>query len=124
MQVREINGSDLKLDRYCLKATAFYPVFMNLVDNAIFWLKDCPLPREIRLDVNEDGFIVSDTGPGIPVRDREAVFELGFTRKPGGSGLGLYISREVLRKEGFFLELAEPVPDRGATFKIYPKESS
>ena len=101
--------------------STFFPVFVNLVDNSIFWLQDRPLPREIHLDADEEAFIVTDNGPGIPARDREAVFELGFTRKPGGRGLGLYISQEALEKEGFGLEL-EPVVDHGVTFRIYPKK--
>lgn len=98
--------------------STFYPVFINLLDNAIFWLQDRPQPREIHLDANSDGFIVWDTGPGISVRDMEAVFEMGFTRKPGGRGLGLYIARQVLRREGFELTVDHPVERRGATFRI------
>lgn len=103
--------------------STFFPVFVNLVDNSIFWLQDRPLPREILLDADDNAFIVADNGPGIPTRDRDAVFELGFTRKPGGRGLGLYISREVLKKEGFELELDEPGTGHGATFRIQPKET-
>ncbi|HUV13516.1 MAG TPA: ATP-binding protein, partial [Acidobacteriota bacterium] len=66
--------------------STFYPVFINLVDNAIFWLQDQLPPREIHLEADAEAFIVRDTGPGISRRDREAVFELGFTRKPGGRG--------------------------------------
>jgi signal transduction histidine kinase len=63
--------------------SSFYPVFVNLIDNAIFWLKDRPEPRIIRLDAQGDAMVVGDNGPGVPTRDREAIFELGFTRKPG-----------------------------------------
>ena len=65
--------------------------------------------------------LVSDNGPGVPARDREAIFELGFTRKPGGRGLGLHISREVLDRVGYSLQLDPPGPDSGATFRITPK---
>jgi signal transduction histidine kinase len=99
--------------------STFYPVFINLMDNAIFWLKDQSLSREIKLDAKDSTFIVSDNGPGIPSRDRNAIFELGFTRKPGGRGMGLYISREVLKKEGFQLQLSEN-SNRGAKFIISP----
>lgn len=85
--------------------SSFYPVFVNLVDNAVFWLKD-KAERVITLDALSDGtLVVRDTGPGIPLRDRESIFELGFSRKPGGRGMGLYISREVLRKIDYDLEL-------------------
>jgi len=101
--------------------SSFYPVFVNLVDNAIFWLKDHPEPRIIRLDGHGDAMIVADNGPGVPARDRAAIFELGFTRKPGGRGLGLHISREVLDKVGYNLQLDSPGPDHGAAFRIEPK---
>ena len=98
--------------------SSFYPVFVNLVDNAVFWLKDQPV-RTITLDALPDGeLIVRDTGPGIPLRDRESVFELGFSRKPGGRGMGLHISREVLRKIGYDLELRPS--ESGAEFHIMP----
>jgi signal transduction histidine kinase len=104
--------------------SSFYPVFVNLIDNAIFWLKDRPEPRMIRLDTQGAAMLVIDNGPGIPARDREAIFELGFTRKPGGRGLGLHISREVLDRVGYDLQLDPPGPDLGATFRIAPKTQS
>lgn len=104
--------------------SSFYPVFVNLIDNAIFWLKDRPEPRMIRLDTQGDAMLVIDNGPGVPARDREAIFELGFTRKPGGRGLGLHISREVLDRVGYSLGLDPPGPDLGATFRIAPKPQS
>ena len=99
--------------------SSFYPVFVNLVDNAVFWLKDRPV-RIITLDALTNGeLIVKDSGPGIPERDKEAVFELGFSRKPGGRGMGLHISREVLRKVGYELELRSSTS--GANFHIVPQ---
>ncbi|MFF2383074.1 ATP-binding protein [Streptomyces sp. NPDC058108] len=116
--------------------STFYPVFVNLVDNAIFWLSDRPLPRTIQLDETNGRLRVSDNGPGILPRDREAVFEHGFSRKPGGRGLGLKISRDVLRRSGWSLDVdpeggliwPHDVPrhvqvndaGRGASFSIIP----
>jgi signal transduction histidine kinase len=100
--------------------SSFYPVFVNLVDNAIFWVKDRPLPRYIQFDSRDKTILVSDSGPGIPDRDEDAVFELGFTRKPAGRGLGLYISRESLRKVGYSLSLASRTEIGGAEFLITP----
>jgi signal transduction histidine kinase len=124
----------VRLDRHSIALTAdrsfttkivmgypstFYPVFVNLVDNAIFWLKDRPLPRTINLTTHEDCFQVSDNGPGVPARDREAIFDIGFTRKPGGQGLGLFISREILAKVGCEITLLTSEKG-GATFRICP----
>lgn len=104
--------------------SSFYPVFVNLVDNAIFWLKDRSdgEPRDINLDYESGAFIVADTGPGIPERDRESVFELGFSRKPGGRGMGLHISREVLSRINYRLEIGEPIHGKGSSFRIRPAE--
>lgn len=85
--------------------STFYPVFVNLVDNALFWVADRTGERWIELDAARDKMTVSDSGPGIPARDREAIFELGFTRKPGGRGAGLRIARDVLATEEYSLEL-------------------
>lgn len=100
--------------------STFYPVFINLLDNSIFWLGDRPLPRMIYLETDEESFVIADTGPGIPARDREAIFEMGFTRKPGGRGLGLYISREILKRADYAIKVGDPVAGRGAIFEIYP----
>ena len=102
--------------------STFYPVFVNLVDNAIFWLQDRSAPRVIRLDAEGEAMIVMDNGPGVPTRDREAIFELGFTRKPGGRGLGLYISRDVLTRVGFDLTITDPTDSQGSAFRIQPKD--
>jgi signal transduction histidine kinase len=101
--------------------STFYPVFINLVDNSLYWLKDRPEPRIITLDLMEgDAWTVSDNGPGVAIRDREAIFERGFTRKPGGRGMGLKISRDVLAKEDYTLSLVDSAPGEGTTFKIKP----
>ena len=101
--------------------STFYPVFVNLVDNAIFWLQDRPSPRIIRLDYEGQAMVVADNGPGVPARDREAIFEIGFTRKPGGQGLGLYISRDVLDKAGCDLVVDETVDGEWTRFLIRPR---
>lgn len=98
--------------------STFYPVFVNLVDNAIFWLDRIEPPRRITLDGNVESLFISDNGHGIELRDREAVFELGFTRKPGGRGLGLYIARQVLSRVGWLIEIM--AIEGGSAFRLYP----
>lgn len=102
--------------------SVLYPTFVNIVDNAVFWLGDYKGERRIEFDSDGNMLIVRDTGPGVPTRDRDAIFEHGFSRKPGGSGLGLYISRTALQREGWSLELSPSSPDRGAEFVLGPLE--
>ena len=105
--------------------SSILPVFVNLLDNSMFWLSRRPEDRRvITLDAEGDAFVISDSGPGIPARDQRAVFELGFTRKPGGRGMGLYISREVLARAGYELTLDQFAADKGATFRIAKPTSS
>ena len=132
--IRELFGQRLERHRVVLEPTdrfqqrtivgypsTFYPVFVNLIDNAIFWLKGRRTQGIIRLDAKGNSLIISDNGPGIPESDREEIFELGFTRKPGGRGLGLYISREILEREGYALFVATEPGQVGATFVIEPR---
>ena len=102
--------------------SSFYPCFVNLMDNALFWLasQDPKRERTIELDVDGPSLTVADTGPGIRARDAEAVFELGFTRRPGGRGMGLYISRQTLHQVGYDLTLDRFEEGRGARFRISP----
>ena len=104
--------------------SSFYPVFVNLVDNAIFWLsqQNPQRDRSIALDERDGALLVADSGPGVDVRDRETIFEYGFTRKPGGRGMGLHIGRETLRRVGFDLQLIDR--NGGATFGIVPVDES
>jgi len=99
--------------------STFYPVFVNLVDNALYWLSRSAEPRVVQLDVIDGAMVVENNGPAISLQDQEQIFELGFTRKPAGRGLGLYISRDVLAKEGYELSVANS-SDFNVVFRIAP----
>jgi len=102
--------------------SSLYPVFVNLVDNSIYWLvgQNERVERQIQLDESHGSFYVSDSGPGIHVRDREDIFMIGFTKKPEGRGMGLHIARETLRQIGYNLILADRQGDWNTTFHISP----
>lgn len=102
--------------------STIYPVFVNIIDNAIFWMKNIDDEREIILDANSFEFLISNNGPSISERDHAAIFEQGFTRKPGGRGLGLFISKKALQKEGMDIKVLSNSNSRGVTMKIeWPK---
>jgi len=100
--------------------STFYPVFVNIIDNAIHWLKQITTDEErfIRLHADDTGFYISNNGPGIPIIDYERIFSFGFTRKPKGRGMGLHISREALKDSGYKLYVVEPLDGSNVTFKI------
>ncbi|MEZ4829183.1 MAG: ATP-binding protein [Bacteroidia bacterium] len=101
--------------------STFYPVFVNVVDNAIHWLNQGnPGEKIIRLHADENAIYISNNGPEIQARDKQRIFELGFSRKKSGRGMGLHISREVLNAESYNLSLDTPREGTTVTFKIEP----
>ena len=101
--------------------STFLPVFVNLLDNAIFWVsKESTTGGQIALQADNRGMLVSDNGPGVPERDRHVIFERGFSRRPAGRGLGLSVARELLGRDGWTLDLDPNPPAGGTTFRISP----
>jgi signal transduction histidine kinase len=93
-----------------------------VVDNAIYWLNSrSEGEKNITLDADSDGFLISNNGPGIEERLKQRIFDFGETRKPGGRGMGLAISRETLNREGFEIDLVQAGTDENPIFRIWPK---
>ncbi|HET7856532.1 MAG TPA: ATP-binding protein [Gaiellaceae bacterium] len=96
-------------------------VLVNLLDNAIKYGGD---RVEVRADT-ANGVVrifVADSGPGISPADRQRIFEKFYradpqlAHAPSGTGLGLYISRELTERMGGRLDIS---PDAGgATFVV------
>jgi signal transduction histidine kinase len=96
---------------------------VNLVDNAVKYGGEGP----IRVCVGRAGerveLLVADSGPGIPPAEQQRIFEKFYrggpalTRSPGGTGLGLYISRELVNRMSGRLTL-QSEPGAGATFVV------
>ena len=102
-----------------------FRVLLNLVRNATQALEsrqDCDGgAQQIRITGRREGTVaiieVSDTGPGVPAKAREHLFEAFQTSgRPGGSGLGLAIAAELIRAHGGHIHLVEGTI--GATFRI------
>ena len=102
-------------------------VLMNLLRNALDALAAAGAQPgqdpEVRLAAHRaDGRVVievSDTGPGVPERARDNLFQpfLGSARR-GGTGLGLAIAAELVAGHGGDIRLMGPGADGGATFRI------
>ncbi|MEH2474061.1 signal transduction histidine kinase [Nitrobacteraceae bacterium AZCC 2161] len=102
-----------------------FRILLNLVRNAAQALEGQPYsdaaPQQIRITGRREGSVtileVSDTGPGVPQRARDHLFEAfqGSVR-PGGSGLGLAIAAELVRAHDGEINLVEGT--LGATFRI------
>jgi len=104
-----------------VKRSSFLGAVHNLVMNAGYWCTKNTPNGTIRFSMHEEGIIISDSGPGITERDRKQVFEPGFSRRPAGRGLGLFIARSTLQSFGCGLRLLETPPPgglQGANFLI------
>ena len=96
-------------------------VVLNLVLNAVQAMDGRPGPRVLRLNAGHDAtqawLSVEDTGPGFGPGVAERLFERFFTTKPPGkgTGLGLWISREIVTEHGGTVD-AQNRPEGGAKF--------
>ncbi len=93
-------------------------VLLNLVLNAIDATgKGGRIQLSARCD---DGWIeltVEDNGRGIAESDQPRIFQPYFTTKPQGTGLGLFVSRQIVEEQGGRLEFSS-TPGRGTSFTV------
>jgi signal transduction histidine kinase len=115
--VLECTDAFLSATVECYPST-LYPAIINLIDNGLFWLGHSKGARKIRFDVSMGNLIIANTGPAIEERDQQRIFERGFTRKPGGRGLGMFISAKALEAENMHLHLDDPPPGFSVAFRI------
>lgn len=85
-------------------------LFLNLFDNAVFWLGPHKPPRriEVLLDGDRQQLVFADTGPGFREEDRDYLFEPFFSGKgEEGRGLGLYIARQLLERHDYSIDITD-----------------
>jgi signal transduction histidine kinase len=96
-------------------------ILVNLIGNAVRYSPEGSMVW-IRTEVEEDlaVIVVADQGKGIAVQDQDRIFEKFErvdTSEPGGSGLGLYISRRLARAMGGDITV-DSAPGFGARFAL------
>ena len=113
LSVEPLNGGELRVN---MVRGMVVQILENLLSNSIYWLavqrRDDPefQPRiSVTIDTDERTLTFVDNGPGIELGTGEEVFRPFFTTKPpgDGSGLGLYIAREVANYHGATLRLSQ-----------------
>ena len=95
----------------------------NVVNNAV---KYTPAGGTVTLGAQMlEGFCrvdVTDAGPGIPEEEQGAIFDRFYrgagTRTAEGLGLGLYLAREILTRQGGYIKVSS-APGKGSTFSLY-----
>jgi signal transduction histidine kinase len=97
-------------------------IVSNLVSNAVKFTQHGYVEITIARREQEAAIIVTDTGPGIAIRDQKAIFDdfsqVGDVKARGaGTGLGLAITRRLVRMHGGNIALSSEL-GKGATFTV------
>ncbi len=86
--------------------------FSNFIENSVYWLgRSLEEDRQIVIRSDESETHISiemyDNGPGIPENYAVNVFDPGFTLKEDGTGLGMSIAAEALKRSGGTVSLSK-----------------
>ena len=112
-QLLPIDVPEVYVDRALLKQAV-----LNLVLNAA---EAMPNGGQMRLVLSRRGemaeITVGDTGKGIPPEHRQKIFQLFFTTRPGGSGIGLASAFRIVQLHNGSIDFTSEV-GRGTTFRI------
>ena len=112
-QLLPIDVPEVYVDRALLKQAV-----LNLVLNAV---EAMPSGGQLRLVLSRRGemaeITVGDTGRGIPMENRQKIFQLFFTTRPGGSGIGLASTFRIVQLHNGSIDFTTEV-GRGTTFRI------
>jgi nitrogen fixation/metabolism regulation signal transduction histidine kinase len=113
VRVAAAEGLDLKGD-----ADQLQQALINLVRNAVEAMGDNPEPVDLRALRGRDAvvFEVEDNGPGVANPDN--LFVPFFTTKPGGSGIGLVLARQVAEAHGGSLSLQNRRDHKGCIAQL------
>jgi PAS domain S-box-containing protein len=96
-------------------------VILNLILNSAAAMRDCPRGQRkivVRTAMPDNGNVkasVTDFGTGIDENNLDSIFEPFYTTKPDGLGMGLSISRTIIKAHGGTME-ARNNREGGATF--------
>ncbi|MBN8945005.1 MAG: ATP-binding protein [Rhizobiales bacterium] len=128
---RSIDGNGIRLTatdsfrsfRVFDQPSRLLPVFLNLVNNSLYWLINARVEDpQILIDVRGEEVIVADNGPGVDDIDVKRLFTLFFTRKvEGGRGVGLYLCQANLAAGGHSISYVQDADRKilpGANFSI------
>ena len=98
-------------------------VFDNLVSNAAKYAPNSPLIMRVFKEENGVSIDVKDTGPGIPSRDLDRIFERFYRSEANsqdthGSGLGLFICKKIIEAHDGQINVTS-ILGKGTTFHVF-----
>ena len=115
--------SSVPLARICTDEEQLHQVMWNLIDNAWHYAdKEQEQPVEIRITLQADDINIDviDNGAGVSPQAMQHLFEPFHSERSGGTGLGLYLARELCQANGARLNYLH---EFGSCFRIsYPMQ--
>ncbi len=123
--VVEVDGPDLRGARVRADNHALQIALLNLLDNAVKYSEDDPVVR-VQVTARDDRVEVAvrDQGAGLSPATRRRIFdrfyrgEAPITRLVKGTGLGLHVSRELMRAMGGEIVADSEGLGKGSTFRL------
>jgi two-component system, NtrC family, sensor histidine kinase HydH len=111
--IQNVNGDYFRFDPDLIKQA-----LINVIQNAFDAVSE---QGEVRINykVEDKRFFVEikDNGPGIPPEIQKRIFDLYFTTRSNGNGLGLSIAQKIIAQHNGSIHLSSTV-NKGTTFKI------
>jgi two-component system, NtrC family, sensor histidine kinase HydH len=105
-------------ERWPLDGPRIEQVLTNLVENALAVTPHC---RQVEARVTRDGetlvYTVRDHGPGVPLAERERIFEPFHTTNVRGTGLGLTVAKRIVDLHRGHIDVLD-APGGGAEFRV------
>lgn len=95
--IAEVDFLNYKIESY---ESILQPVFVNIVNNALYWTRKSD-KKIIHFKVNDDNeILVINSGERMGHSELENCFDLFYSKKPNGRGMGMYLARTNLRSVG------------------------
>ena len=107
-----------------IKEPVLYTVIINVINNAIYWLRNAD-EKEIKFDYykQDKEILILNSGKRIEDHRISKIFDLFYSNRPSGRGIGLYLAKQSLN-ENYFDIVATNNPNynylKGACFVIKP----
>jgi signal transduction histidine kinase len=85
-----------------IKEPVIHTVFINIINNALYWLRNSN-KKHIKLDYFKDTneIVIMNSGQRIEEHRLEKIFQLFYSNRPNGRGIGLYLSKQSLNESYF-----------------------
>lgn len=85
-----------------IKEPVIHTVFINIVNNAFYWIRNSNI-KKIKFDYfkDTDEILIINSGQKIEEHRLDKIFQLFYSNRPNGRGIGLYLSKQSLNESYF-----------------------